>query len=281
MKLRTTLAAGLTISLQIQIAAAQGSVSVAPIEGDAPAPVRDAIATSLIAYSNEHGDTAATAATSMSDAASALGCTLPDAACAESVRTTLGVDQIVWGTANGRGPTTIDLYRVDARGQVTHRQTIVAAGSPSDAAVKQLLPELYGEPAVPPPPDATLVTPPPPMVQPRRDSRKPLLIAGVAGGGVFMLVGIGLWSHASGLQDQIDSAPVRTAADIRALQDLENRADSSSTWGNIMFVSGLAVGGIATYFLVKELRRPSQDKIALTPTLMPHGAGLTLTFGGL
>lgn len=279
MKLRTTLAAALMISLQIHVAAAQGTVSVAPIEGDAPAPVRDAVTAALLAYSNDHGDTASTAATSMSDAASALGCTLPDAACAESVRTTLGVDQIVWGTASGRGPTTIDLYRIDAQGQVTHQQTVVAAGTSSDAAVKPLLPALYGEPAIVTPPP--LVAPPPVLVEPARNSRKPLLIAGVVGGGVFLLVGVSLWSHAGGLQDQIDSAPVRTAADIRALQDLENRADSSSTWGNIMFVSGLAVGGIATYYLVKELRHPARDKIALVPTLMPHGAGLTLTFGGL
>lgn len=280
MKLRTTLAAAIMLQMQIQSAVA-GTVSIAPMEGDAPTPVRDAVTAALLTYANEHGDTASTAATSMSDAASALGCTLPDAACAEAVRSTLGVDAIVWGTATGRGPTTIDLYRVDAHGLVTHRQTVVAAGRPSDSAVDQILPELYGRTAAIAAADPTLVVPPPPMVEPARNHRKPLLITGVVGGSVFMLVGISLWSHASGLQDQIDSAPVRTAADIQALQDLENRADSSSRWGNIMFVSGLAVGSIATYYLVKELRRPTHNKIALLPMVLPHGAGLTLTVGGL
>lgn len=284
----------LAVSYGMMTAAAQPNapaphVTVTPIEGDAPNATRTALTEALVRYGNAHDQRTDVAATSMTDATTALGCDPAVAACANSVRTTLVVDSVIWGTAQGTAPTTFDIYRVGADGKVTHVQGQIAAGATVETTMQPLFPQLFGISATTVAPANTVnsATGAPVALQgslhpPNR--RKQLVIVGVVGGAVLMVVGVGLWSHASGLQDEINAAPVATANNIRALQALEDRADSSANWGNLMVVSGLVVGGVSGYFLVKELRKSrratTSDGLTVSPGLVPHGVGFTVSLGG-
>lgn len=126
---------------------------------------------------------------------------------------------------------------------------------------------------------------PAPMVpQPSDDGtgHHRLLVAGAAGGGAIFTVGLILWAEKNSTQGDINSAPTRTLADLQNLASLEDRASSYATWGNIMVVSGLALGGVSAYLLYREHQEHRDGRhAAITPAIFPHGGGVTLTIGGL
>jgi hypothetical protein len=48
----------------------------------------------------------------------------------------------------------------------------------------------------------------------------------------------------------------------------------------VLVATGVVLGGIATYLYIRD-RRPARAQTArLVPTVLDHGAGLVLTFGG-
>lgn len=102
-----------------------------------------------------------------------------------------------------------------------------------------------------------------------------------AGAGM-VVVGVFLWGAARGVQSDIDGAPTRTRDDLAKLRDLESRGDAYADLGNLFVVGGLVLGGISTYFYIRD-HRPSSAPARLarlTPTMLPHGAGVMLTLGG-
>lgn len=125
----------------------------------------------------------------------------------------------------------------------------------------------------------------PPVVtdKPPKDRRR-LTIAGMAAGGGMAFLGMILWTAASGVQGQIDDAPTRTADDLARLRDLESKGDNLAAAGNVFFISGLVLGGVSTYFFVKNRREQEKKPPATTawfaPALFDHGAGVSLTIGG-
>jgi hypothetical protein len=101
------------------------------------------------------------------------------------------------------------------------------------------------------------------------------------GGGALVLIGFMCWGSAADIQSQVDDAPTQTKAQIDSLRDLESRGDAYAAWGNVFFLGGAVLGGISTYFFIKDRRAHRHATTArITPTVFDHGAGLALTFGG-
>ena len=91
------------------------------------------------------------------------------------------------------------------------------------------------------------------------------------------VIGLALWSSESGLQDQINSAPNNTTAQITALRDLEDRASTKAWEGNVLVFVGLAAAGIGTYYLLKD-----HDMHATVTPVGPvdHATGAAVLLGG-
>lgn len=112
--------------------------------------------------------------------------------------------------------------------------------------------------------------------------RRRLYVAGAAGSGAILLLGVLFWAEASSTQGDIDAAPTRTLADLKNLAALEDKASAYATWGNLMVLGGLALGGVSGYLLYKDHKaRHASGHARLLPALVPGGVGVTLTIGGL
>jgi hypothetical protein len=190
------------------------------------------------------------------------------------------------------------------------------ASAPAIASVSPYAPP-FAEPAAPPeavvtPPPPVKVEPPPVKVEPSpvkaepttvrhepptvaatplpaplpppedrpHTGRRGLEIAGMAGGASMVVVGLLFWGAASGVQGDIDKSPTTTTQDLASLRELEDRGDRYAALGNLFAIGGLAVGGVATYFYVRDRRAGSTVSARITPAVLPHGAGLVLTIGG-
>src|SRR5262249_25073026 len=111
-----------------------------------------------------------------------------------------------------------------------------------------------GTPAPAPAPAAVALPPPTttPVDVDDHSSRRRYERAGMIGGGACLVLGVGAWAAAASTQDEIDKAPTRTAKDIQALKDLESKGDGEAALGNFLFVGGLVLGGVSTYFYIKD-----------------------------
>lgn len=126
-------------------------------------------------------------------------------------------------------------------------------------------------------PNGTLAPPPP---EGRNGKRWPKIGMGVGAG--LVALGMLMWASASDVQDQIDNAPEpRSPADFKALQDLERKGDDRAGAGNLFFITGAALGGVSAYFYVKAGKSASTQTARIAPAAFPHGAGVTLTIGGV
>jgi hypothetical protein len=144
-------------------------------------------------------------------------------------------------------------------------------GPPTTATHPETLPPIKEEP-------------PKSVVVERHDDQQPrrrLQIAGMAGGGAMVLVGLVYWAKTNSIQGDIDKAPNRTKADLQNLKNLESEGDHDATARTAFVVAGLALGGVSTYFYIKGRRAKHGASTArLLPTLLDHGAGVALTIGG-
>jgi hypothetical protein len=107
-----------------------------------------------------------------------------------------------------------------------------------------------------------------------------LEMTGMAVGGGLVLLSFVMWAEASSTQNDIDAAPAKSAADLRHLQDLESQGDAYAGLGNLMFIGGLGVAAVSTYFWWRDRRADHGQQARLAPTVFDHGAGVTLSFGG-
>jgi hypothetical protein len=288
-------------------ATAEAEVLVLSFQGHDATKVQTAVSQALTSAGQDvkAGDT------SFDDAAVLIGCDPKSDACADEVLSTLSVDEAVFGSSSKNGEITVSRVergkpRRQARVRLEQGQSLSAAVSP---AVRQL----YDEPKPVPPPEANPTPAEPPISEPaiERAARRPSpdsdaestaqgssggrpyrtwAIVSWSGAGIAAVAGLLLWVDAGDLQDDIDRAPTNSADDLNALRDLEDRAETSSDWGNAMMVVGAGLAGVGTYLWIKDRRAQSANRTerkerrasaSLRPTFYPGGgAGLVFTFGG-
>lgn len=103
---------------------------------------------------------------------------------------------------------------------------------------------------------------------------------GMGVGAGMVVLGMVMWAQAAGVQSDIDAAEPTTHAEYQALKDLERRGDDLAGGGNFFFLGGAILGGVSTYYFVKKGRAAATQNARVAPAVFPHGAGVTLTFGG-
>jgi hypothetical protein len=258
-------------------------------EGRADAATRAKVDAAVVKLASASEPQASAGELTFSDAATAVGCK-PDApACKDEILGMLAVDEIVITIVTPKpGGLEISVRRIAKGGATRDATMVLATGTPTDK-LDGIAPLFGVTPPPPPPPVDPIPEPrePRPSVvvtepAPSHADHHRLQIAGMAGGGALVVLGFVLWGAASGVQHDIEKAPTSTRQDLVDLKNLESRGDGYAGLGNVFAISGLVVGGIATYFYVRDRRAASSTTTTarLLPTVLDHGAGLVLTIGG-
>jgi hypothetical protein len=254
-------------------------VLVLPLDGNADGATRSRLNATVqkLERSSAPDATVTVADATFDETAAAVGCDPVAPQCAVSVRTTLGVDELVYGTVttDPAGQTTIVIRRSSVTSNPPRETTAtLAAGDPPDR-VEQTLSPLFGGARA----QVKEQTPPPvvpPAGPPEDHTRRNLGIVCATGGGVVFIIGLALWASESSKQDQIDTAPTKTVSDLKNLQDLEDSAQTYALVGDVMVLAGLAVGGYGGWVLYKDHKEHQQ--VVVTPAVTPTGP--TVTIGG-
>jgi hypothetical protein len=281
-------------------------VIVLPLEGNADAPLRGKLAQVVLKAVRANGGDVSSGNTTFAETAAAVGCDPTTPACGDTVITTLGVDEVVFGTAStANGQTTVTVTRI-VKGQMRKDQTFVLAASDAPDKADAQVRALYGATTPPPTGSGSAVVDigsagsaaagsdvteggsgsgsgsaektNPGAETSFFDTRERKMGFGfAAGGAVAIVIGLALWSSESSLQDQINNTNPTTSADVAALRDKEDRASAYAWEGNILILLGLAAGGVGAYYLYTDHQNRSATA---TITPIDHGTGAALVVGG-
>jgi hypothetical protein len=284
--MRTAVIAFVTcVALVTSVIAGPRKVLVLPLDGNAPAAQRTKINESVVKLAKSKLDGDVTVGdTTFSETAAAVGCDPSQPACADTVRTTLQVDELVYGSAKTEdGTTTVTVNRVTSSGDPKAQITVIAETDDGTSAESGLEPGFTTTTASTD--DGATNGSGSGSAEPPRAKRsnffdtreRKLGVAFGAGGVLGLVIGIAYWSSASDLEDQIDSHPDETLAQIEDLKALEDKAASRALWGNVFFVVGLAATGIGGYFLWKDHKNRRSAVITPAPV---EGGGMTFVLGG-
>lgn len=278
----------LTVTVLVASAAAgPRKILVLPLDGNAPAAQRSALDASVakLAKANIDGEVAV-GDTTFSETAAAVGCSPDQPECAETVISTLAVDELVYGTATTEnGTTTVVVHRAAVGTPDKSQDAAISETAPGEQAEGGLGP-LFGVPpapgsgagpAEPLPGVGSAAVAQPEARTPFFDTRERKIgFAAIGVGAATMLVGLSLWISESSIQGDIDNHDTETLTDLRELHDLEDRAATKAVWGNILVGAGLALGGVGAYYLYKD----HDNRMTVTPAPVEAGTGMTLVLGG-
>lgn len=275
---------GWVIALHLALAATAIAgprrVLVLPLDGNADPTTRGMLNASMqkLAKGGSTGATVTVGDATFDETAAAVGCLPAEPKCAQQVRTTLGVDELVYGTAttDPNGATTVTVRRASVADDPPKEMTATVSKSDGPDRADAALGPAFGaqttvvgdRPPPPPPPPAG------PTGPPVDHTRRNLGIACTTGGGVVFLIGLALWANASSKQDQIDSAPTNNAQQLVALRDLEDKAQTYAIAGDVMVVAGIALAGYGVWTIYKDHKE--KQRVVVTPTATPAGAGVTI-----
>ena len=263
--------------------AAPHRVLVLPLDGNAEPSLRAKLNLTVQKLARSGLSSAASTVslgdTTFSETAAAVGCDPAAPDCAETVRATLGVDELVWGTTTWtHGETNLTVNRIAAKQPARTASVLLAPKDGSEKADAELAPLFGGAAPVKDPNDTKdpkdTIPPVDPVVTPHYDNRKRnkgILLA--AGGGISLLIGFALWSNASSVQQDIDDSPTANAGDFKRLEELESRAFKYAMIGNVMVLTGLAVGGYGGWIIYQDRKERS---VVVTPLITPTTAGVAV-----
>ena len=311
--IRLAIAILVCLALAPSALAGPAKVLVLPLDGDADPDVRAKYSATVQRLARALGGKVTPGDVTFIDTATAIGCDPKAPKCAEDVRATLGVDELIYGTVTRQsGKLVLVVHRV-AKGKPRRDATAtLETTDPPERAEPELAPlfratagtttgagtgtdgtPITGEPGAGDPnagsPDGpgtglpegpgtgAPVTPAdkPPSTPMSRN--KVLGYAAIGGGATLVLISFALWSSASGLEDDIASYPVTDYDDFTALRGLEDKAQTRAWTGNAMFLVGLAAGGLGGWILYREHRRERKaQQTIVAPAPVPGGAALLL-----
>lgn len=302
-------------------AAEPHKIIVMQAEGRADAATRAKIDAAIVKLVRTSEPQTTAGELTFTDAATAVGCRPEVPSCADDVLAMLAVDEIViTSVAPKPGGLQIVVQRVARGAAMREASVLIPSGSdkldglaslfgdapaPRPAPPKPATRPPAAKPAPTPPPPAPAITTGPtpgepeflPYVAPQPElapvdtapqpvdtSNVPyhrLELAGMGTGAGLLVLGVFFWGAARGAQTDVENAPTATREDLAHLHDLESKGDSYATAGNLLVLTGVALGGVATYFYIRDHRNNAPARVArLTPALFDHGAGVVLTLGG-
>jgi hypothetical protein len=274
----------IALVLAATVTAGNRKVLVLPVDGNAPAAQRTAINDSVVSLAKSGVDGDVTAGdTTFNETAAAVGCTPDQATCADTVMSTLSVDELVWGTAQTEnGSTTVTVHRA-AKGEPARQQIAVVEENAGGDAVTSGMQPLFEREAAGSGSDmgsgAGLGSAERPRPKSFFDTKERKIAVGAgAASVVFLIIGFSQWSAQGGLQDQIDMSDPRTVQDFTDLNELEDRAASKALWGNICVGLGIAAGAVSAYYFYTDHKKRNETVIAPVPT--EDGAGVKMVLGG-
>lgn len=274
----------IALALLATSTAGNRKVLVLPVDGTAPAAQRTSINDAVVKLAKDGMDGDVSAGdTTFNETATAVGCSADQPGCADTVMTTLSVDELVWSDAKSEnGSTTLTVHRA-VKGEPARQQMIVIdSNANGDAVYSGMAPLFTRETGSGSGSGSGSSTAPTPRPHTRSffDSTERKLAVGFAAGSVItMVIGVSFWRTESDLQDEIDAHPKATLADFQALHSLEDRAGSKALWGNVFFAVGLGLGAVSGYYFWKDSKNRS-DSPVLTPAPTEDGQGVKMVLGG-
>lgn len=297
MRLMIALLAGtLVIASPIALAHAQEEderqMLVIPLSGKLRGKLRKAPRRLNKAVSKAAGSSGAAlinARVGRSEIAAITGCRADSSTCYDEIATTIGVQEIVFGSVRpGSGKTTMVVKLTWVRvGHPAKTTEVELTSRRPRAAAKELQTKLepfFAKPTVKPPPKPIAKPPPPPPPKKKAPgfslSRVKGRTWGIVGGGVAATVlGFVFRARASSRQDEIDGAPTDSLADLRRLEDLESSAKRNKLFGNSFLVVGLAATAVGGVLIWREGSRTPADqpRVTITPVLQRNGGGFAVS----
>jgi hypothetical protein len=260
--------------------AAPRRVLVLPLDGNAEPALRVKLNLAMQKLARSTSANVAVGDTTFSETAAAVGCDPAAPGCAETVRATLGVDELVWGTTTwSNGQTNLVVNRTVAKEPTKSASVVIGPQDPPEKADSTLAPLFGGqatviEPVGPVGPVGPVKEEPVGPVTPPYDNKKRntgIILA--SAGGVALLIGLALWSNKSSVQQDIDDAPTDDPDDFARLEELESRAFKYAMIGNVMVLAGLSVGAYGGWMIYQDSK---ERQMTVTPEVTPTSATVML-----
>lgn len=256
--------------------AAPRRVLVLPLDGNAEPALRGKLNLAIQKVARKSSANVSVGDTTFSETAAAVGCDPASPECAETVRSTLGVDELVWGTATWtNGQTNLVVRRTVAKAPMRSATVLLGPQDSSEKADTSLAPLFGGEATATEPSEPAITAPVGPEAPPFDNRKRTTGIIITSAGGVVLLIGLALWSNKSSVQRDIDAAPTDDAADFERLEELESRAFKYAMTGNVMVLAGLGVAAYGGWMIYQDR---TERRVAVTPQITPTTA--TVTVGG-